>query len=164
MIIVFVGPPGVGKGTQCKRLTDHLRIKHLSTGDIFRQAVKEGTPLGKQAAQYIDQGKLVPDNLVVDIVTERISQPDCREGCLLDGFPRTVEQARALDDFLAARQTAVDLVLQLDAPAEELKRRMLQRAGLEKRADDTPETIAHRMEVYRSRPSRWSCTTRTAAR
>jgi adenylate kinase len=150
MFIVFVGPPGAGKGTQCKRLIEYVQIPHLSTGDMFRQAIKDGTPLGKQASQYIDHGELVPDQLVVDIVTQRMSQPDCQDGCLLDGFPRTVEQAKALDQYLEKRQAALDLVLQLDAPREELEKRMLQRAKLENRPDDTPQTIANRMEVYRS--------------
>jgi adenylate kinase len=150
MFIVFVGPPGAGKGTQCKRLIEHVQIPHLSTGDIFRQAIKEGTPLGTQASQFIDRGELVPDELVVGIVTERMGQADCRTGCLLDGFPRTVTQAKALDEYLASQTSKLDLVLQLDAPREELERRMLERAKLENRADDTPETIANRMEVYRS--------------
>ena len=139
-----------GKGTQCKRLIEHVQIPHLSTGDMFRRAIKDGTPLGKQASQFIDRGELVPDELVIGIVTERMGQPDCKSGCLLDGFPRTVEQAQALDKYLADQQSPLDLVLQLDAPPEELEKRMLERAKLEKRADDTPETIANRMEVYRS--------------
>ena len=88
MYIVFLGPPGAGKGTQCKRLAAHLQLPHLSTGEIFRQAIKDATPLGRQAAEYIDQGQLVPDELVVEIVTTRVDQPDCGQGCLLDGFPR----------------------------------------------------------------------------
>lgn len=150
MFIVFVGPPGVGKGTQSKRLVQYLQIPHLSTGDIFRQAIKDAAPLGQQASQYIDQGQLVPDQLVVGIVTERVGQPDCQNGCLLDGFPRTVPQAQALDAYLADHQKSLDLVLQLTAPAEELQHRMLQRAQLENRPDDTPQTIARRMEVYRA--------------
>lgn len=150
MFIVFVGPPGAGKGTQCKRLIEHVQIPHLSTGDMFRRAIKDGTPLGKQASQFIDRGELVPDELVVGIVTQRMGQPDCQGGCLLDGFPRTVEQAKALDSFLGDQQSKLDLVLQLDAPRDELEQRMLQRAKLENRADDTPETIANRMDVYRS--------------
>jgi adenylate kinase len=149
MFIVFVGPPGAGKGTQCKRLIDYVKIPHLSTGDIFRQAIKDATSLGKKASQYIEQGQLVPDELVVDIVTERMGQTDCQPGCLLDGFPRTVEQAKALDTYLKDRGQSLTLVLRLDAPQEELERRMLQRAKLENRADDTPETIARRMDVYR---------------
>ena len=150
MFIVFVGPPGAGKGTQCKRLIEHVQIPHLSTGDMFRRAIKDGTPLGKQASQFIDRGELVPNELVVGIVTQRMGQPDCQGGCLLDGFPRTVEQAKALDSFLGDQQSKLDLVLQLDAPRDELEQRMLQRAKLENRADDTPETIANRMDVYRS--------------
>lgn len=150
MFIVFVGPPGAGKGTQCKRLIEHVQIPHLSTGDMFRLAIKEGTPLGKQASQFIDRGELVPNELVVGIVTQRMGLPDCKSGCLLDGFPRTVEQAKALDTFLEDQQSRLDLVLQLDAPREELEQRMLQRAKLENRADDTPETIANRMDVYHS--------------
>jgi adenylate kinase len=148
MFIVFVGPPGAGKGTQCKRLIEYVQIPHLSTGDIFRQAIQDATPLGQKAAQYIEQGQLVPDELVVGIVTERMGQPDCHQGCLLDGFPRTVAQAEALDSYLGGHGQSLALVLQLDAPREELERRMLQRAKLENRADDTPQTIARRMEVY----------------
>lgn len=148
MFVVFVGPPGVGKGTQCKRLGDYLDIPHLSTGEIFRQAVSNGTGFGKQAAEYLEQGRLVPDELVVNIVNQRLDRPDCRSGCLLDGFPRTVAQAAALDAYFDGRAVLLDLVLQLHAPKEELQLRMLQRAETEQRSDDNAETIARRMEVY----------------
>jgi adenylate kinase len=148
MRIVFVGPPGAGKGTQAKRLIDHLSIVHLSTGDMLRQARADGTELGRKAAEYMDSGGLVPDELVVGIVVERIGQPDCRGGCLFDGFPRTMVQAETLDAELEKRGTPLDLVLELKADPAELSRRMLERAEIEGRADDTPETIANRMQVY----------------
>jgi adenylate kinase len=148
MRIVFVGPPGAGKGTQAKRLIDHLSIVHLSTGDMLRQARADGTELGRKAAEYMDSGSLVPDELVVGIVVERISQPDCSGGCLFDGFPRTIAQAEALDAELEKRDAPLGMVLELTADPEELSRRMLQRAEIEGRADDTPETIANRMKVY----------------
>jgi len=149
MRIVFIGPPGAGKGTQATRLVQYLGIAHLSTGDMLRQARKDGTELGKRAAGYMDGGSLVPDELVVGIVVQRIAQPDCEAGCLFDGFPRTLAQAKALDEELEKNGTPLDLVLELAADEEELTRRMLQRASIEKRADDTPETIANRMKVYR---------------
>jgi adenylate kinase len=149
MRIVFVGPPGSGKGTQAKRLIERLSIAHLSTGDMLRQARADGTELGKKAAACMDGGGLVPDDLVVGIVVERIGQPDCRKGCLFDGFPRTIAQAEALDAELEKAGTPLEMVLELKADAEELSRRMLERATIEGRADDTPETIANRMRVYR---------------
>jgi adenylate kinase len=149
MRIVFIGPPGAGKGTQAKRLIEHLSVVHLSTGDMLRQARADGTELGRQAARYMDGGELVPDELVVGIVVERIGQPDCRPGCLFDGFPRTIQQAQALDQELEKRGAPLDMVLELKADEEELARRMLKRAKIEGRADDTPETIANRMQVYK---------------
>lgn len=148
MRIVFVGPPGAGKGTQAKQLVAHLGIVHLSTGDMLRQARADGTRLGGQAAEYMDSGSLVPDELVVGIVVERIGRPDCEGGCLFDGFPRTIAQAHALDTELEKVGTPLDMVLELQADQDELARRMLQRAEIEGRADDTPETIANRMKVY----------------
>ena len=149
MLIVFVGPPGCGKGTQSKRLIDYLGIAHLSTGAMLRAAREQGTGRGKKAAEYMDRGGLVPDCVVIGIVGERLQQPDCAAGCLFDGFPRTIEQAKALGELLQQRATPLDFVLELRAPEEELSRRMLQRAEIEGRADDTPETIANRMKVYR---------------
>jgi adenylate kinase len=149
MLIVFLGPPGSGKGTQAKRLVEHLHIPHLSTGELLREARAAGTGLGRQAAAYMDAGRLVPDELVLALVEESLEQPAYAEGALFDGFPRTLPQARALDAALARRGTPLDLVLQLVADEQELTARMLRRASQEGRTDDNPQTIAHRMEVYR---------------
>lgn len=146
MRVVFVGPPGAGKGTQSQRLVGYLGVPHLSTGDIFREAREKGTDLGKQATEFIDRGELVPDELVVGIVEERLLMPDCDKGCLLDGFPRTVGQARQLDGYLKKIGTPLDLVLELTVGEDELKRRLLERG----RADDKLATILHRMRVYRT--------------
>ena len=150
MLIVFIGPPGAGKGTQAKRLIGHLGIPHLSTGDMLRQARQDGTELGKTASQYMDSGRLTPDSLVIDVVAERLEQPDCCDGCLLDGFPRTLCQARSLDECLARRGTPLDMVLELAVDQQELVRRMIKRAEIENRQDDNPETIARRLDVYRT--------------
>jgi adenylate kinase len=149
MLIVFIGPPGSGKGTQSKRLLDYLHIGHLSTGDLLREAKAAGTPLGKLAAQYMDLGRLVPDNLVLEMVAEKLNEPRFKAGCMFDGFPRTLAQARSLDEMLAKRGTPLELALELRADKDELISRMLKRASSEGRADDNPQTIAHRFEVYR---------------
>jgi len=148
MFIVLFGPPGSGKGTQAQRLTRHYRVPHLSTGEMLRGAKEEGTELGLIAASFMDEGRLVPDDLVVRIVDERLLDEDCRRGCLFDGFPRTVEQARLLDEHLAQRGAKVDVVVALHVEMVELQRRMLDRARVERRVDDTPETIARRMQVF----------------
>jgi adenylate kinase len=149
MLIVFIGPPGAGKGTQAKRLLAYLNIPHLSTGDLLREAKDKGTSLGALAAQYMDHGRLVPDPLVLAMVAEKLQEPQFTQGCLFDGFPRTVPQARSLDDSLGRRGTPLSLALELRADEDELITRMLKRAAAERRPDDNPETIAHRMEVYR---------------
>jgi adenylate kinase len=149
MMIVFIGPPGAGKGTQSKRLLAHLDIPHLSTGELLREAKATGSSLGKLAAGYMDQGRLVPDPLVVAMVEEKLNDPQFAKGCLFDGFPRTLTQARALDESLAKRGTPLTMALELRADENELVARMLRRATAEKRVDDNPQTIAHRMEVYR---------------
>lgn len=149
MLIVFIGPPGSGKGTQAKRLLEYLSISHLSTGELLREAKATGSDLGKLAAQYMDQGRLVPDSLVVEMVDEKLREPQFAKGCLFDGFPRTLAQARALDQSLEKRGTPLTLVLELRADQDELVNRMLKRAAQEGRADDNPQTIAHRFEVYR---------------
>jgi adenylate kinase len=150
MLIVLLGPPGAGKGTQSKRLAQHLGVPHLSTGDLFRQGKEQGTALGKLADTYMKAGKLVPDPLVMKIVGERVEQPDCASGCLFDGFPRTIGQAETLDAFLSDRGTPLDLALNLAADEKALVKRLIERGKVEHRSDDTPETIANRMDVYRA--------------
>ncbi len=149
MFIVFVGPPGAGKGTQSKRLLSYLGIPHLSTGEMLRAAKSQDTSLGNLASQYMDGGRLVPDPLVMSIVGERLGLPEYAAGCLFDGFPRTLSQAKSLDDLLAARHTPLDIVLELRGEESVLINRMLKRAAEEKRVDDNPQTIAQRFEVYK---------------
>jgi adenylate kinase len=149
MRLVFIGPPGSGKGTQCKRLLAYLGVPHLSTGEMLRDAKSRGESVGTLAEQYMTRGQLVPDPIVMKLVGMRLLQPDCAQGYLFDGFPRTLNQARSLDQFLAELQAPLNLVLELQADDSELMRRMLYRATFEKRADDTPETIARRIEVYK---------------
>lgn len=150
MRIVFIGPPGVGKGTQCKRLAAHFRIAHLSTGDLLRSVDKESA-LGLLIGSYIDAGGLAPDNLVMRIIKKRMLEDDCRNGCLFDGFPRTIVQAEALDRLLVASADKLCIVISLQADADELVDRLLKRAELEKRIDDTAETIQRRLEVFREK-------------
>jgi adenylate kinase len=149
MLIVFIGPPGAGKGTQSKRLLAYLGIPHLSTGELLREATHADSPLGRLAAQYMDGGRLVPDPLVLSMVGQKLEDPKFAKGCMFDGFPRTLQQARSLDESLAQRGTPLDMVIELKADESELIARMLRRAAAERRADDNPQTIGQRMEVYR---------------
>jgi adenylate kinase len=150
MRLVFIGPPGSGKGTQSKRLLQYLGVPHLSTGEMLRQAIANGESEGAVAELYMSQGKLVPDEIVLRIVERRLQQEDGRkQGCLFDGFPRTLPQAAALDSLLGQASTPLDLALELQCNQEELIRRMLYRASVERRSDDTPETISRRLNVYR---------------
>lgn len=153
MLIVFIGPPGAGKGTQAERLLKHLGIPHLSTGALLREARSKDSPLGKAAAEYTDKGRLVPDGVVIKMVEEELNKPAYRRGCLFDGFPRTLDQARALDELLARQGSAVDLVLELRADEAVLVARMLKRAIEQNRTDDNQATIAERMAVYRNQTS-----------
>ena len=149
MFLVFIGPPGAGKGTQSKRLLEHLQIPHLSTGEMLRAAIEQDSDLGRLAAQYMDGGRLVPDDVVMKMVLERLNEPEFASGCLFDGFPRTLNQAQALDDALKARGTPLNSVIELQGEEQELIIRMHKRAVAESRADDHPAVIAERMDVYR---------------
>ncbi len=144
MMLVFIGPPGAGKGTQAQKVVDHTRILHLSTGDMLRAAVKAGTRVGKLANEYLSSGQLVPDPIILQIVGERLAEPDCEAGCLFDGFPRTLTQARALDESLAQRGTPLAAVLELRVDDDELVGRLAARG----RDDDKPEVVRRRLKTY----------------
>ena len=145
MRIVFIGPPGAGKGTQAERLVQTYRLAHLSTGDMLRAARDAKTELGRKAEAYMSAGQLVPDDLIIDLIRQRLREPDCRAGYLLDGFPRTIAQAEALDALLHQCGTPLDVVLELAVPEEELFQRLAGRG----RADDQPEVIRQRLVAYR---------------
>jgi adenylate kinase len=146
--LVLLGPPGAGKGTQAKRLAAHLGLPTISTGDIFRSSISEGTDLGRLAQSYLDAGKLVPDEVTNDMVRDRISRADCAGGFVLDGYPRTVAQAAALDDMLTALGARLDRVVELTVDVDEVVARLHRRARIEGRSDDTEDVIRHRQEVY----------------
>lgn len=175
MKIIMLGAPGAGKGTQAKKIAEKYSIPHISTGDIFRANIKNGTELGKKAKTYMDQGLLVPDELVVDLVVDRLKQPDCENGCVLDGFPRTIPQAEALDIALEAAGQSVDYAINVEVPDENIVNRMSGRRAcvncgatyhivyaptkeenicdacqgeLILRDDDKPETVQKRLNVY----------------
>jgi len=148
--LVLFGPPGAGKGTQSKILTETRGLPQLSTGDMLRAAISAGTPLGLASKALMDKGALVPDETVIGIIAQRYDQPDCAKGAVFDGFPRTIAQAEALDRMLAQRGRKIDLVLELKVDDAALLARVESRiaAGGTLRADDNPETLKKRLEVY----------------
>jgi adenylate kinase len=180
MKLVLLGPPGAGKGTQAKMMIEKYQIPQISTGDILRQAVKDGTALGKEAKTYMDQGELVPDKLIINLVKERIKADDCKEGYIFDGFPRTVAQAEALDNVLKGLSTKLDAVVSINVPEDEVVKRLSGRrtckncgtlyhiiynsptkggicdkcgGELFQRDDDNETTIRQRLSVYQAQTS-----------
>jgi adenylate kinase len=148
MRLLIMGPPGVGKGTQAQGVAAHYSVPAISTGDIFRANVREGTPLGLEVARIMAEGSYVPDEITDAIVAARLAQPDAAAGWLLDGYPRTVGQVAALDHILTDSATALDAVISLTCELDHLIERLLHRAAIEGRADDNEATIRRRMEVY----------------
>jgi len=146
--LVVLGPPGAGKGTQAVKLAQHFACADVATGDIFRANVAEGSELGRAAQEYMDRGDLVPDDVVIAMVMERLAERDCQAGFVLDGFPRTVNQAEALDRRLAEQGSPLEAALSFDVTEEELLRRLAGRAAAQHRADDAEQTIRHRLEVF----------------
>lgn len=146
--LLIVGPPGAGKGTQAARIVERYSVPWISTGDIFRANIKAGTQLGQRVSQLIEAGKLVPDDLTNEIVADRLERDDVENGFLLDGYPRTVDQAHALDTVLQKDARALDAVVLLEVDTDEVVARLLGRAKIEGRVDDTEEVIRHRQEVY----------------
>lgn len=146
--LIIVGPPGAGKGTQAGRIAESFGVPAISTGDIFRKNVSEGTPLGVQAKAIMDAGEYVPDSLTNDLVASRLSESDAERGFLLDGYPRTVGQVDHLDALLSGQGTGIDAVIRLVADQDALVERLLKRAQEQGRSDDTEETIRRRQQVY----------------
>jgi adenylate kinase len=146
--LVLLGAPGAGKGTQAARLVDRLGVPHVSTGDMLRAAVQAGTEVGRKAKAVMDSGKLVSDEIVIAIAEDRLQKPDASTGFVLDGFPRTLAQASALDQMLSRLASPLDCCLALTVEAEEVVERLLKRAELEGRSDDNEEAIRERMKVY----------------
>ncbi|WP_369055784.1 adenylate kinase [Kineococcus terrestris] len=147
--LVLLGPPGAGKGTQAKLLSTRLGIPAISTGDIFRANVAQGTELGRTAKEYMDAGRYVPDTVTNAMVRDRLAEGDAQDGFILDGYPRTTDQVRELDDMLTERGGKLDAVLEITADTDELVRRLTRRAQLEGRSDDTEDVVRTRQEVYR---------------
>jgi adenylate kinase len=148
MRLLIMGPPGAGKGTQAKFVADHFKIPAISTGDIFRANVGQGTPLGVEAKSYMDKGEYVPDEVTNRMVRDRIDEPDAVAGFLLDGYPRTADQVEELDGMVAFTGHTIDAVIVLTADRDAIVERLLRRAEIEGRADDTEDVIRRRQEVY----------------
>lgn len=153
--IVIFGAPGSGKGTQSDKLIEHYKLFHISTGDVLRDNIKRGTELGKTAKGFIDQGQLVPDEQIIDILAQVLDEnkDKATEGVIFDGFPRTIPQAEALEQLLADRGTQIDAVVGLEVPEEELIRRILLRGQMSGRSDDNEETARKRLETYHNQTS-----------
>jgi adenylate kinase len=148
MKLLLIGPPGAGKGTQASKLSEVFGIPAISTGDIFRANVKNETPLGLEAKSYMDRGAYVPDDLTNKLVRDRLQNPDCVNGFLLDGYPRTADQVKELDDILRETNSSLDAVIQLTADTDEVVRRLAKRAIEQGRSDDTEDVIRNRMAIY----------------
>jgi len=148
MKLLIMGPPGVGKGTQASRIKSRLNIAHLSTGDILRTKIEQKTDTGVQAKLYMDAGKLVPDQILLNIIQDRIKNPDCDSGYLLDGFPRTLPQAVGLEKIMESITHTLDMVISLTADENELVERLIKRGKESGRSDDTPEVIRNRQKIY----------------
>ena len=146
--IILLGPPGAGKGTQAARIAEKLDIPAISTGEIFRTNMAEGTEIGKQAKAYMDRGEFVPDSVTNEMVRARLAAPDAKGGFLLDGYPRNVDQAHVLRDMTMELGVSIDLVLEIQVDEDEVVARMLKRAQEQHRADDTEPVMRHRLEVY----------------
>jgi adenylate kinase len=147
-ILVLMGPPGSGKGTQAEVLAERLGVPAISTGDIFRANVADGTELGNQAQEFVDAGEYVPDELTNQMVRERLAAEDTRKGFVLDGYPRTLDQVEVLDELLANQDRKLDAVVVLEVDPDHLVQRLLRRAELEHRSDDTEDVIRRRLQVY----------------
>ncbi len=150
MRIVFIGPPGSGKGTQCKRLVELLGVPQLSTGEMLREVKRQDSALARWVGRHLDAGELAPDHLVMRMVAKRLSRADCAQGCLFDGFPRTVVQAQLLGEYLSRQALRLNLVLELRVVHKELVSRLLRRGELEDRGDDDHETIESRLRVFQT--------------
>lgn len=148
MRLVFLGPPGAGKGTQAKKLSAKESIAHISTGDMLRQAVASGTDLGKKVQSVIESGQLVSDDLMIALIRDRLGKDDCKKGYILDGFPRTVVQAEALDVLLSERKEAISVIIYFDVSEEDIRERLQNRRSEESRADDNAEVQIERLRVY----------------
>ena len=148
MNLLILGPQGAGKGTQAKRIAAEYGLPHIASGDMLRRAMAEDTPLGRRVRPIYDSGALVPDDLMIELFRERLSQPDAAEGFILDGFPRTLPQAEALDAMLREIDRQLDLVLEIQVPDEVALERLRRRAAIEGRPDDTPEAIRRRLTLY----------------
>jgi len=146
--IVLLGGPGAGKGTQAVKLKEHYYIPHISTGEVLRGARTAGTELGKKAAEYMDAGKLLPDDIIIGIIGEKLDMPEMNNGFLFDGFPRTIPQAEGLDEMLNSKGESLDAVISIEVPDEIATDRLLKRAEIECRSDDNRKTIENRLKVY----------------